>query len=105
MLVGAGAVAVPAVIGEIDQPVRFVFCIYYLGGKNNLVADKGTEFGIVVNTDVFEAASGFEIGNGIGYRPYPQRQPAAKGDIFAERYQMAFVVTSSDDAVFIHDKQ
>ena len=43
MLVGTGAVAVPAVIGEIDQPVRFVFCIYYLGGKNNLVADKGTE--------------------------------------------------------------
>ena len=105
MLVWTGAVAVPAVVGEVNQKLRFVLFIYYLGGKNYFIADKRSERRIVFQPENFVTAAGFEIGNGFGYRTYPIGKELPQRNVFAKRYQMAFVIRIDDMSLVVDDKQ
>lgn len=104
MLIGAGAGSVPAVVGQIDQKLRFVFLIYHLGGKYYFVTNERAERGIVFQFECFVAFARFEVGDGVGNRTHPFRKITAERDVFAERHQVAFVIEIDDFALFVNDE-
>ena len=92
VLIGSLRDAVPAVVGQINQPLGAVGGIDNLRGKYYFIADESTEGRLFFRFYDLGAGSGQKIGHNIGYGSYPVRQPAAERNIFAERNQMRLVV-------------
>src|ERR1700737_3867745 len=99
MLIGTGADAEPAVIGDIDDPTRPLAALHDIARKNDLVADQRQRNRRAWYGDRPAPLSGNESAALLGELLKTQApEHAFERQIFAERHEMDFVVERDDRA-------
>ena len=105
MLIRPGADAEPAVISDVHQPARPWFTARHRGVlENRLVADQRQHFRCARHIHGAAAVAGLEAADLLGEVSQADFfEHALQRQIFAERYQMDFIVDALDRAVGVDD--
>jgi len=117
MLIGRAALAVPGIVGDVDQQVRAVF--RRRAGqfrKDDFIADEGADLHRILSHDI-PFSAGMEVPH-LGDQFLDKGQKPFQGHVFPERHQMALAVAlrnagagiavtngSDGTSVFDHDDE
>src|ERR1700744_5753294 len=101
MLPRAGAIAIPCIVCDVEQPLRMTLSRYG-AGKDHFIANQRAEGRHAVDGYRSDAAAGGEALKGYEGR---HRYDVLKGDVFAEGDKMRLAVDGAQVQVAVEDDE